>query len=411
MSLRQLSRSPSMIVTFPIVLFAWLVGGHVEAETTTDHGRQCQNEITEDVRRCFDVETPCGWIELGTHDSLPAFEQPRGTSDLTDNAGTVAATALCSKVGVAVQQIIEPFAMVGPYLDDSLDLVEQFSRWWEASSTSRESGDVGNATGSDPGFDAVIGPPSALDPIKFDFLQVTTRSDQRLDLYLVEDPIDPSHFGASVLVSSLERLPEQPIVQQTRRSREDVLVGCSPMIFTLEENYMAYDMAQRDVKLWCVFPTTTRPFCIRRQPADFDSHPMWNDFDVAVKRETKTSPESIASQLQCSAYCALEDWMVTVESWTFVESPVRRSLRPRGVGRHIADFCGRQSRLTGRAAAVLAKHWPDIKLDQRPSPAGAALLARAGATEKPPAVELETLPAPASRLAQAPSGPRESTRE
>jgi hypothetical protein len=389
-------------------LFVWLVGGRAEAETKIDHDRQSRIENIEGVRRCFEVETPCGWVELGTHDSLPVFEQPRGTSDLTANAATVAASGLCSKVGVAVQQIIEPFAMVGPYLDDSLDLVEQFSRWWEASSTPRESGDVGNDPVSEPGLDPVVGTPSAWNPIEFDFLQVTTHSDQPLGLYLAEEPIDPSPFGASVLVSSLDRLPEQPLVRQPTPRREHVLVGCSPMIFTLEENYMAYDMAQRDVKLWCVFPTTTRPFCIRRQPADFDSHPMWNEFDVAVERETEALPESLASQLQCSAYCVLDDWVATVESWTYPESPVRRLLRPRHLGRQIADFFGRQLRLTGRAADVLAKRWPEVKPDQRPSPAGAALLARAGATENRPAVELETSPAPKSSLAQVPSGSGEN---
>ena len=407
MSLRQLSRSPSLIVTFPIVLLVWLVGGHAEAETKLDRCRQSQIEYAEDVRRCFEVETPCGWVELGTHDSLPAFQRSRGTSGLTTDAATVAASVLCSKAGVAVQQIIEPFAMVGPYLEESLDVVEQFSRWWDASSTSQEAGDVGNA----PWLDPAVGSPSASDPIEFDFLHVKTRRDQRLDLCLREDPLNPTQFGASVLVSSLDQFPEQPFDEQVRSRRENVLVGCSPMIFTLEEHYMAYDMTRRDVKLWCVFPTTTRPFCIRRHAADFDAHPMWNEFDVAVERKTTLPAESLESQLQCSAYCVLEDWVVAMESWTLAESPVRRLLRPRQVGRHLAALFDRQSQLTGQAAAVLAKHWPEVKADHPPSPAGAALLARAGATEKPPAPRLETLPAPASSIAQLPSDGAESRRE
>jgi hypothetical protein len=247
--------------------------------------------------------------------------------------------------------------------------------------------------------------------IELDFLQVTTRSDPRFDLYLAADPLDPDHFGASVLVSSLDRLSEQPFGQQAKPRRESALVGCSPMIFTLEENYMAYDMAQRDVKLWCVFPTTTRPFCIRRQAAEFDSHPMWNDFDVAVEKEIKSPPESLASQLQCSAYCVLEDWVVALENWTVAESPVRRLLRPRQVGRQLATFSSRQSHLAGRAVAVLAKHWPEIKTDHRPSPAGAALLARAEASDQHPAEELKTSPAPVSSIAQAPSDRGGSRRE
>jgi hypothetical protein len=415
MSLRQLSRSPALIVTFPLVLLVWLLGGNADAETTIDHARQSYLENAEDVRRCFEVEAPCGWVELGTHDSLPAFEKPRGTSDLTANAATVATSGLCSKVGVAVQQIIEPFAMVGPYLGDSLDVVEQFSRWWEASS-SHQSADSGKAKHTNPRLVPVVGPPLALDLIQIDFMKAMDRSNQRFDLCLLDDPLDPGrfgagHFGASVLVSKLDRLPEPPSVKQEMPKREHVLVGCSPMIFTLEENYMAYDMAERDVKLWCVFPTTTRPFCIRRQPADFDSHPMWNDFDVAVERETKVAPESLASQFQCSAYCVLEDWVVTMENWTSAESHFRRSLRPRQVGRQIAAFFSQQMRVTGRAAAALSKHWPEVKPDQGPSPAGAALLARAGATEKPPAEELDSSPAPHSTLAQLPGQPGELRRE
>ena len=366
----RLTSQPCRLVASVFLLAVYLTGLPNRAAAATP-------DRDDDARanHCFEEpEELCGWVELGTHDSAPRLNPNAVVTDAEDAfdaAAGILACAVYAKAGVAVEQMIEPFVMLGPYLENSLDAVKQFQQWWDA------------AADFDREYEAF-----ASDLIKFDFLRVELAMDRRLDLLAAMEPIDVQiyvdgkgqvdgkGFGPSVLVERFEGFREGPMALRSSVPRRDVLAGCSPMIFTLEETYAAYDLSERDVKLWSVFPTTTRPFCIRNRTSDFDASPMWDQFDQVVQTEPRSSPDSVATQFKCSAYCVLDDWVTRWEEFTADDSRVRQALRPQAIGQRLAGWLAQRDRLAGRAAIVLASQWRQGKPEPRLSPAGAALLAR-----------------------------------
>jgi hypothetical protein len=77
----------------------------------------------------------------------------------------------------------------------------------------------------------------------------------------------------------------------------------------------------------------------------------------------------------------LDEWIYKVETWTAEDSPVWPTIDPRNLGRKLQTFVTDGHRLVTVAAHLLARHWPEVEQEMQPSPAGEALLARAGAIE------------------------------
>ena len=96
------------------------------------------------------TEELCGWGDycpLATHDSgvlptptaaailppAPTASIPAASRSSLDTSVTAIATAALASAGVSVEQIVEPFAMVGPCLDNSLEMVRivrEISVWY-----------------------------------------------------------------------------------------------------------------------------------------------------------------------------------------------------------------------------------------------------------------------------------------
>ncbi|MGI9471606.1 MAG: hypothetical protein ACR2NZ_08760 [Rubripirellula sp.] len=403
------------------------------------------------------TEELCGWGPLGTHDSAPTptlappkhIAKPDNSSPsvptVKESIAMLAATA-CRSAGVSVEQIVEPFVMVGPYLNDSLDSVQAFQTWWDGAR------------------DGIYPQP---DPLQ-----------AQLDAIAAQEPIDVESFGVSIL--TFEAISEDaPSVLRKVTGIEvkaiDRLVGSSAIIATVEEDYMPYDLSARDLPLWSVFPVSTQPFCVRNQIDEFDSAVMWKDFDHVVSNDeaelsssdevvnATTDPSGDANQesnitldtaedeltklhvnpepvqdvtdlvsentpgieaisegktlAYCgSADCLLDDVIWQVESLAAQSSPVRTALAPRSIGRTIASLFSGSTQLFEAAAHRIATRWPETESNPRRSPSGDRLLARAGAIESSvapeDALDSEILPAigppmpadfPSSQLAELPT--------
>jgi hypothetical protein len=119
------------------------------------------------------AEEVCGW---GTHDSAapPTYIAANAAApDLTvDSSITIIATAALASAGVAVEQIVEPFALVGPLLGDSVERVQKFQLWWDIKAAV-EQANVAEAK------------LSATDDIQDD-----------IDAIAAEEPIDAGHVDA-----------------------------------------------------------------------------------------------------------------------------------------------------------------------------------------------------------------------
>jgi hypothetical protein len=410
----------------------------VSAPRTTFAGRfDCGSDIVpiyETATPCgFELagtEELCGWIPMGTHDSGPLptlappkhLTKPRSTpdekrSEVQESLAMLAATA-CRSAGVSVEQIIEPFVMVGPYLENSVASVESFESWWAES------------------LDEMI--PKA-DPLQ-----------SQIDAIAAQEPIDVESFGISILVFAAipeDALATSPSDPNTNKKLGieikplDNLVGSSAIIATIEEDYMPYDLAARDLPLWSVFPVSTQPFCVRNLIEDFDSDSMWRDFDHVVRnspaddsaqQDTVASEDSVKTRQvddadhvteqedeprvaagtaeaelatlgtptaepslavhetfdtssffsHCgSADCMLDEIIWQAEAMIAENSPLRSAIAPKAIGRAIASIISGSTQLVERATVRIANRWPEVETEPERSPAGARLLARAGAID------------------------------
>jgi hypothetical protein len=344
--------SQQLYQTFRLLFAAFTVSLPSLATAGDDHHTSGAASLTSCHFELAGTEELCGWVDVGTHDSetvpTPAAQPSQPESDTTVAA---IASAACASAGVSVQQIVEPFAMVGPYLDQSLQSVERFGRWWKDAVTRTR-----------------------------DELEAKAELQDKIDALAALEPIDIERLGPSVLVDDLA-----PVVDGGELTIEviatDPLVGSSPMIFTIEDTYLSYDMSQRDMKLWSVLPTPSRPFCVRSHA---DASPLWRDFDELVlhseRNRLASSPEPVA--VCGSADCHLHELLWRMETWVAADSALWTVIEPRNVGRGVAGLLASSHRLAAGAAQLLASYWPEAEETyQQLSPAGEALLARAGAIE------------------------------
>jgi len=162
------------------------------------------------------------------------------------------------------------------------------------------------------------------------------------------------------------------------------------IIVTIEDAYLPYDMKTEDLRLWSVLPESTRPFCIRAESQHHDAMhhqdtaAMWRDFDdrVASTRQVVPTPRPVLAFCG-SADCLLESWIWNAENFVADHSPLWQVVSTENVGRQIATVSLRRQQWLQVATTMLASRWqksaPVKEPSIEPSPAGEALLARAGA--------------------------------
>jgi len=323
------------------------------------------------------TEELCGW---GTHDSYepstPAKPAASSSPVATfESSFTIIATAACASAGVSVEQIVEPFAMVGPYLDQSVETVRKFQSWW------------GTAVGEAASRQAAS-------------TVVTVDLQDEIDAIAAQEPIDVESLGKSVLVVPTHQLDVlQPGIRVTAI---DKLVGGSAIIATIEDDYLPYDLSARDMKLWSVFPTSTHPFCIRSRGDDLDVSPLWQDFEAAVHSQSDVSEEDASYVFSGSAECLLDELIWKVESLVAEDSPLWAALEPHRIGHQLQVLASGGKRIAARAVRLLASNWPEVETGHQPSAAGGALLARAGAIEA--SEPFDASAAAADQIAEAPTG-------
>ena len=186
-------------------------------------------------------------VGLGTHDTVmmpsmaaariastdtpesahkPGFQAP---SDLKTTAFT---TTFLSVAGVRVQQFAEPFALVATKhgeqaIRNQLASVDRFIAWWSTLADSAPPSDTESPAEVPSGIEAKIS-----------------------ELALSE-PLDTIEAPREVPVDAIEI------------SKLDLLVGSGPMIVTIQETYLPYDVTRSDLDLWDSYATASEPFCVR----------------------------------------------------------------------------------------------------------------------------------------------------
>jgi hypothetical protein len=406
----------------------------LSASTLVSSRSLADDDFDSIVANDYEAEL-CGWA---THDSCPfAVSEvsteptpadtttPRPLANLDESLAALA-TAACASAGVSVEQIVEPFAMVGPHFQQSLQSVKNFQQWWEnaaeqTNETSAVDPVVDEATNSgvptaqvnhvpivdfageladdEPEAEnlASVVETSAADaieiaevaeyPLSFEDDHcwmdhnwwLDQANDDKIRGELAElaakEPVDvldnfDGAFGPSVLVESVEELA-------TTIAAESSMVGSSAMIFSLDEEYLPYDLAVRDYQAESLFSLAKRPFCIRARIE-------LPEFDLAIDTDQPAEPIEQAADSDFvfagSADCLLDDWMWRATLALEPGGSVRKWLRAELAGQQLAALLAKRVQLADEMAGQLASWWPESP--QHPAgEAGAQLLARAGAVE------------------------------
>jgi hypothetical protein len=330
----------------------------------------------------------CGWTPLATHDSVayrppaPARE-PASESDTTvDGSITQGAAIAFASAGISVEQLLEPLALVTPYLDNSLEKVRQYQSWWGAA--------IATATRIQQAEQTAPADPTVA---------------QQLSRIATEKPIDTECYGPSVVVDAfpvtVQLIPEgEPGIEILPLDRR---VGGSAIIATIEEAYLPYD----------VLPTSTHPFCIHAEGDIWDAAVMWQTFDEHVATDSvEDAADAFASEEavvdvaivepvvdHCGfADCVLESLIWNTENWIAEHEELWASVEANNVGRQVAQFGLRRHEIVQIVANQIAIRWqtiPAVEVEQPSqeiSATGAALLARAGAVAaSEPVVEMAAI--------------------
>ncbi len=155
----------------------------------------------------------------------------------------------------------------------------------------------------------------------------------------------------------------------------DSLIGSAPMIVTINETYLPYDLSEADLRLRSIFPISTGPFCVRSRAAAWNPVPMWTEFELPA--DARVPDLKITGPVDCW----LEDLIWKIDSWTAAGSPLWSYTQPRFLGKQLGRLAADGNRLARQATELIALHWPEPIA--KPSASGRALLTRAGAISGP----------------------------
>ena len=376
---------------------------------------------------------------IGTHDSFPIHS--RTSCSFESSLAAIAATA-CASTGVSVEQMIEPFAMVGTQTNDihtvfkleqwlsqaKKDVFEAYDLLIEQEATATEADAVASEVSShdDAEFDEVslvplvdfdseldygdswvkpLASASTAEPIDVDKSSQVTEpdwddrdddsfsivgtvgSESADEITTAVEALEPSDqeplhtFGQSVLFESSQ--DDQPSAEPEAVAAAP-FAGSAPVIVSIDEVYMPYDFAVRDLQVGRLFPLTKQPFCIRSRvelpelpsarshvaPSiqdEIDELVLDEVQDADMKRANSDGNDELLEKALWHTQLVIED-----------ASKLRDTLRPKEIGRQIAAFVVSSDTIVNEVATRLARVWP-AKAPLPPSPAGAALLARAEA--------------------------------
>ena len=159
---------------------------------------------------------------------------------------------------VIVDQVAEPFIAVGSFTPNSLQGIPGQNAWQTSFKHA-----ITNRSGAHE-----------------------TPLDLVLQGLAQEEPIDIESLGPSVLipenrpmsVSCVEVAPMNP------------LIGSSPVIVTIEESYMPYDLSARDLQTWNACPIAPHPFHAEDRVTDEQTASLWDDFDLAMALSRSSDP-------------------------------------------------------------------------------------------------------------------------
>ena len=200
----------------------------------------------------------------------------------------------------------------------------------------------------------------------------------------VAEETDPNvgSFGQSILMDSDFNEGEKPAAvdnddvepSQDFVATSRTFVGSSAVVFSIDEAYMPYDIAVRDLESDWWSPLKRRPFCIRAR----NELP---EFEFPLEQEviSLVGEPVVQSEIEeIKANRLLDKWVQTANDTLAKRRTIRKWLQPENVGRQVSSLVVTRKQMVTRLADRLVSAWP---IEPSASVTGAKLLARAHAIE------------------------------
>ncbi|TWU24064.1 hypothetical protein Pla52o_19870 [Novipirellula galeiformis] len=283
------------------------------------------------------------WCEWGTHDSSPvgtstlSATSQDGIEEKHPNAPEqsammpalfAVAESVSRRAGISIQQLIEPFAMVTPYAQSSLEEISRLQLRAEESSTHDAVASSGNEVEAETAthYEGILPAPIVDTTDNHCFADSATTDEMGSDMYFLatEEPIDgdaPGHEAEGLLDtsnamatnppksdssvgSSLNELVlEEAGFEESEAAVEELavaspVVGSGAIIATISEEYLPYDLAARDIPVWNFAPLVYKPYCILQRNNHVEKFDMWSEVEMqseaGAEGEVEAEGEAVA---------------------------------------------------------------------------------------------------------------------
>ncbi|WP_146528480.1 hypothetical protein [Novipirellula artificiosorum] len=285
-------------------------------------------------------DSDCVEVAVVQQDEDEAFEATEIDASSVSSALFAVAETICRRVGVSVQQMTEPFAMVTPYAQSSLEEIARLQQVADVSVAEEvEAEEFVAAEKAEADLEA---------------LAVAEEICNDLASLAAEERIDVRVLGQSVLIIQDVTVQDVSSVVQ-ERSGQKMSVGCSPMIATIEDAYLPYDLAAADIQVWNFLPLVSKPYCIVDRNNHVDRLDLW---------ESET-PESVSdgdTARQASPEELLDRWVCELRDAAAEHGPSLKRWSARHAGRKIASIVGPSSDAANLAVELVAQSWPSKPL-------------------------------------------------
>lgn len=336
-------RLPRPLGRFPAIALIGLIGWHLSApqpSSADDYPTTCNY--------CQDL---CGWVEPGTVERQAV--ESRSDESRSADSGNVAS----QRGDTFAADPLATIKAIDLCTAQAIEALRHMNRWWKA--------------GQD------LTDRIAAFQWKMAMVAVATR-----------EPLDVESLGRSVLE------PAAPPPAGGDRSGVAValdapFVGTAPLIATIEEAYLPYDLSAADLRLRSIYPVTAEPFCVRSRVAGWIQQPLRPEIiETAAPRTAavRATDRQLDTVMTGPVDCWWEEWVYRIDQWAQRLSAVR----PDRVGQQIARAADQGNQLLHAATASLVAAWPEPT--DRPSAAGRALLTRAGAWAISPPQQIVEVP-------------------
>lgn len=271
---------------------------------------------------------------------LPLAESKLTNSNPASTSLFAVAQTICQRVGVSVQQFTEPFAMVTPTAQSTLSQIAELQQ--QAASVAKQLA----------AEDARVA--AAEEAARKEAARVEIARNLRCELdSLAAERVDAyRHLGQSVLVVEAARQPEQAIEPELVVKQEPALVGCSAMIVTIDDPYLPYDLAAKDLPVWDFWPIVPEPVYIVDRENHVEIDEFWNVELVAEQEVVQEAEELMEAKEAISRLAAHLD---TVRETTL---PILQQWSASAFGTRLASIDGIAKQTVDRAIRTIGKAWP-----------------------------------------------------